>query len=378
MRVLIAMDSYKGNLSSLTVAGIVERGIRRVYAGAIVDKVAVADGGEGTSRALTEYLRGEYVQVEATGPMGDRVPAHYGIVRGDTAIMEMAEASGLSLVPEDMRNPLRATTCGTGEMIVDAMDRGCRKIILGIGGSATNDGGAGMAAALGVRLLDEDGNEIGPGGGALGRLARVDMSGIDPRVADTECIVACDVDNPLCGEKGASRVFGPQKGAVPEMVSVLDSNLKHFAQIIRRDLSMDVADIAGAGAAGGLGAGLIAFCGAKLQKGIDVVLDAVGIEDRIREADMVITGEGRVDGQTAHGKVPVGVAARAKKYGKPVFAIAGFIGEGAEAVYDHGIDAVMSSMVGPLTLEEAIERSPELIEQAAERLFRIIRAVSVC
>lgn len=378
MRVLIAMDSYKGNLSSLTVAGIVERGIRRVYAGAIVDKVAVADGGEGTSRALTEYLRGEYVQVEATGPMGDRVPAHYGIVRGDTAIMEMAEASGLSLVPEDMRNPLRATTCGTGEMIVDAMDRGCRKIILGIGGSATNDGGAGMAAALGVRLLDEDGNAIGPGGGALGRLARVDMSGIDPRVADTECIVACDVDNPLCGEKGASRVFGPQKGAVPEMVSVLDSNLKHFAQIIRRDLSMDVADIAGAGAAGGLGAGLIAFCGAKLQKGIDVVLDAVGIEDRIREADMVITGEGRVDGQTAHGKVPVGVAARAKKYGKPVFAIAGFIGEGAEAVYDHGIDAVMSSMVGPLTLEEAIERSPELIEQAAERLFRIIRAVSVC
>jgi glycerate kinase len=378
MRILIAMDSYKGNLSSLKVAGIVERGIRRVYADAIVDKVAVADGGEGTSKALTEYLRGKYVQVEATGPLGDQVRVHYGIVHGDTAIMEMAEASGLSLIPEDKRDSLRATTYGTGEMIVDAMGRGCRKIVLGIGGSATNDGGAGMAAALGVRLLDEDGNDIGPGGRALGRLARVDMSGIDPRVADTECIVACDVDNPLCGEKGASRVFGPQKGAAPEMVSVLDRNLSHFAQIIRRDLSMDVADIPGAGAAGGLGAGLIAFCGARLQKGIDVVLDAVDIEARIKDADIVITGEGRVDGQTAHGKVPVGVAARAKKYGKPVFAIAGFIGEGAEAVYDHGIDAVMSSMVGPMSLEEAIRRSPELIERAAERLFRIIRAVSHC
>ncbi len=375
MRVLIAMDSFKGNMSSLDVAGIVEKGIRRVFKSDVyVDKVAIADGGEGTVDAIVNAHGGQFVTAEVTGPLGEKVAARYGIILGKTAIIEMAEASGLYLIPDDRRDPLKTTTFGVGELILDAIGRGCTKIVMGIGGSATNDGGAGMAAALGVRFLTKEGREPGFGGGPLAQLDRIDASGLEQSLAGIEFLVACDVNNPLYGEKGASRVFGPQKGASPEMVEILDKNLEHYAELIKRDLNKDVGSIPGSGAAGGLGGGLMAFCNAKLSKGIDIVLDEININERISHSDVVITGEGRIDGQTAHGKVPVGVAARAKMYGKPVFAIAGFIDKGAELVYEHGIDSVMSSMVGPLSLDEAIKQSPRLIEEASERLFRVIGA----
>lgn len=376
MKVLIAMDSFKGNLSSSGAADIVEKGLRRVYGSATVDKVAIADGGEGTVEAIANSLNGEYVFATVTNPVGDKVQARYSIVNGNTAIFEMAEASGLCLVTEGKRNPLKTSTYGTGEMIKDALNKGCRKIIMGIGGSATNDGGMGMAAALGAQFLDIDGKSLDMGGGALDKLHTIDLRNIDPRIKETDFIVACDVSNPLYGEKGASRVFGPQKGATPQMADILDRNLQHFADIIKKDLSVDVANVPGSGAAGGLGAGLMAFCNAVLSKGIDIVLDSVNIDERIKDVDIVITGEGRVDGQTIYGKVPAGIAARAKKYNKPVFVIAGFMDKGAELVYQHGVDAVMSSMVGPLSLEDAIRESPRLIEEASERLFRIIKAVS--
>jgi len=375
MKVLIAMDSFKGNFDSLTVAGIVERGIRKVYKDATIDKVAIADGGEGTVDAIVKTLNGRYERIEVTGPMGSKVIAKYGIVDGNTAVIEMAEASGLALVPENERNPLRASTYGTGELILDAINKGCTRIIMGIGGSATNDGGTGMARALGARFLDSEGKELDEGGGSLDSLARIDISGMNEKIASTEFIVACDVTNPLYGEKGASAVFGPQKGADSEMVKILDNNLRHYSEIVKRDLGIDVANEPGTGAAGGLGYGLMVFCKARLTKGIEMVLDTIKIENRMKDVDVVITGEGRVDGQTVFGKVPVGIAARAKKFGKPVFAIAGFMDEGADLVYDHGIDAVMSSMIGPMTLQEAIEESESLIERASERLFRIIKAV---
>lgn len=370
------MDSFKGNLSSLEVARIVENGIRRVYDDAEIDKVAIADGGEGTLDTIVNSKGGEYIYAYVTGPAGNKVKARYGIIDGTTAVIEMAEASGLPLLPKDLQNPMNTSTFGTGELIIDAVNRGCTKIIMGIGGSATNDGGAGMAMALGVKFLDINGDTIGFGGGALKSLYKIDASGVNKKIKDTEFLVACDVDNPLCGEKGASRIFGPQKGATSEMIKVLDKNLSHYADIVKRDIGKDIKNIPGSGAAGGLGGGLMTFCDASLLKGIKVVLDVINIEDRIKETNVVITGEGSINEQTIHGKVPVGVALRAKAYGKPVFVIAGFIDKGAELVYEYGVDSVMSSMVGPMTLNEAIKESPKLIEEAAERLFRIIKAVS--
>ena len=376
MKVLIATDSFKGSLKSLEVADIIEKGIRRVYRTAEVEKIAIADGGEGTVEAMVESLKGEYRSAVVSDPIGKQVRARYGIVNGDTAIIEMAEASGLYLVPKEKRNPLTTSTYGTGELIRDALSRGCRKVILGIGGSATNDGGMGMAAALGVQFLDQDGEPLAMGGGFLDRLQRIDMSSITPLVGETEFVVACDVNNPLCGESGASRVFGPQKGASPQMVELLEKNLRHYADVIKKDLAIDVLDAPGGGAAGGLGAGLMVFCRANLLKGMDIVLDTLNIDDRIKAADIVITGEGRLDEQTAYGKVPVGIGLRAKKYKKPVFAIAGSIAPGADLVYQNGVDSAVSAVSAPMTIDEAISESPRLIEEASERLFRIIRAVA--
>lgn len=378
MKVLIAMDSFKGNLSSLEVAEVVEDGIRCVDKNAKVDKVAIADGGEGTTQAIVNCLNGEYVKLEVEGPLKRKVIARYGIVEGKSAIIEMAEASGLFLITDKERNPLKTSTYGTGQLILDALERGCSKIIMGIGGSATNDGGMGMAKALGVKFLDKDGEVIEEGGGSLHKLAKIDLSKLDARLKSIEFIVACDVNNPLCGETGASAVYAMQKGATVEMIHELDNNLSHYADIIKRDTGIDVKEVPGAGAAGGLGAALIAFCGAKLLKGVDIVLDTVNIDERMKNVDIVITGEGRIDAQTANGKVPVGIATRAKKYNKPVFAIAGFIGDGAELVYEHGIDSIMSSMVAPISVEESMKQSRKLIRDASERLFRVIYAVKKC
>jgi glycerate kinase len=354
MKVLIAMDSFKGNLSSLGVADIVESGIRKVYPSSDIAKIAIADGGEGTVDAVVSSMAGEYVYVEVTGPMGNRVRAKYGIVEGCTAVIEMSEAFGLCLVPEGKRNPMKTTTYGTGELIQDALDRGLKKIIVGIGGSATNDGGVGMAMALGARFINKFGQSIGIGGGSLDMLDRINIDTIDKMIRNTTFIAACDINNPLYGNNGASRVFAPQKGASPETVEILDKNLLHYSEIVKRDLSIDAAEIPGAGSAGGLGYGLMAFCGAELMKGINIVLGIVKIDEKIQAADIVITGEGRIDGQTVHGKAPVGIAARAKKYHKPVFAIAGFIDKGAELVYEHGIDSIMSSMVGPMSISDSM------------------------
>ena len=376
MRVLIASDSFKGSLGSLEVADMIEKGIRNVYNDAHVDKVAVADGGEGTVSAFTHNLGGEYIYTAVKGPLGETVRARYGIISGNTAVIEMAEASGLCLVPEDKRNPLLTSTYGTGELIIDALSKGCRDIIIGIGGSATNDGGAGMAAALGVKFLGKGGEFFLPTGGSLCDISSISMDGINPDISSARITAACDVDIPLCGPNGASRVFAPQKGATPEMVEILDKNLQNYASIIKKDIGMDIADTPGAGAAGGLGAGLMVFCGALFKNGIDLLLDMADIDEKIKLCDIVITGEGRIDGQTAMGKAPCGIAKRAKLLGKPVFAVAGQIGDGAQMVYERGIDSVVSIVPGPMSLNEALKSSPGLIEDASERLFRVIRAMN--
>jgi len=376
MNVLIAADSFKGSLTSLQVAEYVRRGIMKVYEDAAVQCVPIADGGEGTVEAVVYSVNGSYRQVSVHNPLGERITARYGDIGKATAIIEMAESTGLSLIPEEKRNPLKTTSYGLGEQIRDALDQGFKRIVLGIGGSATNDGGAGMARALGAVFTDEQGNELDGSGGSLGEVAKIDLSHFDSRVYHTEFIVACDVTNPLCGEKGASAVYGPQKGATSVMVNTLDNNLAHFADVIEAQMGVSVRDIPGSGAAGGAGGGLIAFCRARIVKGIEYILDLMDIDSRIREADVVITGEGRMDWQSAFGKVPVGIARRAGKYGKPVFAICGSLGKGAEAVYEHGIAGAFSAIVAPVTLEQAIAESPVRIEEASERLFRTIRAAA--
>lgn len=375
MHIVVAPDSYKGSVSAMGVAEAMERGIHKVFPEATVSKIPIADGGEGTVEAMVSATGGEIRTSEVTGPLGERVVSHWGILGdGQTAVIEMAAASGLPLVPKDKLSPRTATTFGTGELIRAALAAGLRKIIIGIGGSATNDGGAGMARALGIRFLAADGAEIPEGGAALAQLATIDLSGVDPRLVQTELIVACDVDNPLCGPRGASAVFGPQKGASPLVVTELDSALAHFAEIAREATGRDVANVPGAGAAGGLGAGLMFFTPAKLRPGVEIVLEAVGFENAVKNARFVITGEGRTDFQTAFGKAPVGVAKVAKAFGAPVFCLSGGLGHGADDVLNQGIDAVMSICDRPLSLEECMRDGAALIEAGAERLCRIVRA----
>jgi glycerate 2-kinase len=374
MKIVIAPDSFKGNLTAKQVADALEIGIRRVIPDAEIVKIPMADGGEGTVQALVDATDGEIITAEVSDPLENRIKAEFGIL-GDlqkTAVIEMASASGLPLVPRDKRNPMLTTTYGTGELIRIALDKGCRKLIVGIGGSATVDGGAGMAQALGIRLLDKNGNEIAKGGGGLEHLDRIDIASLDPRITETTTIVACDVDNPLVGPRGAPEVFGPQKGATPEMVQILDKFLDRYADIIKRDLGIDIKNIPGAGAAGGLGAGLMAFLGAQLKSGIDIVIDASGLEKHLKDTDIVITGEGKIDRQTIYGKTPIGVARTAKKYGIPVIAFAGNIGSDSHVVYDHGIDALVSIISYPMTLDTAMERSKELLADSAERAIRLV------
>ena len=375
MRIVVAPDSYKGSVSALGVAQAMVRGIGKVFPDAELCSIPIADGGEGTVEALVAATQGCLRQTEVSDPLGRRIIASWGILGDDrTAVIEMAAASGLPLVPAKKRDPRITTSYGTGELILAALDAGLRRIIIGIGGSATNDGGAGMARALGVRFLDEGGRELPEGGAALAELKQIRVDGIDARLRDAEIIIACDVDNPLCGLRGASAVFGPQKGATREMVGELDSALRHFADVARQATGRDVAERPGAGAAGGLGAGLLFFTNAQLKPGVEIVLAAVGFAELVREAAFVVTGEGRTDFQTAFGKAPVGVAKVAKRFAVPVFCLSGSLGEGADEVLAQGVDAVLCICDKPMALKECMASAETLIEAAAARLCRTIKA----
>ena len=373
MKIVIAPDSFKGSLTALQAAEAIEKGLRNIFPAAEIKKMPMADGGEGTVQSLVDATGGRRLVERVSDPLGIEIEAEYGILGDETtAVIEMAAASGLTLVPPNRRNPLESTTYGTGQLIKAALDRGCRKLIIGIGGSATNDGGAGMAEALGAKLLTSGGQLISPGGGGLGALDTINVSDLDSRIAATATVVACDVDNPLTGKNGAAYVYGPQKGATLEMIETLDANLAHFASIVQRDMGKVVGETPGAGAAGGLGAGLIAFLDAELKSGVDIVIDAVQLETQLEGASLVVTGEGEINFQTVFGKTPVGVAKLAKAHGIPVIAIAGSISNGAEDVHKSGIDAIIDIVPAPMPLESAVENAFDLTVEAATRAARFI------
>ncbi len=374
-KIVVAPDSYKGSASASEVASAMCRGIKRVEPDAETVSVPMADGGEGTVRALVDATAGKVIDISVTGPLGKKVDAFYGVLGdGRTAVIEMAAAAGLPLVPRSELNPLATTTFGVGEIVKHALECGCNRIIMGIGGSATNDGGAGMAQALGASLLDSKGEEIGWGGAALGDLALIRTDSLDPRARHAEFVVACDVDNPLHGERGAARVFGPQKGATPDMVDILDRALAKYGEIIEAQIGIRVSCVPGSGAAGGLGAGLMAFFGATLMSGIDLVIDVVNLDAKMRGACLIFTGEGKMDGQTLMGKVPQGVARTARKHSLPVIAVVGSFEQPTQALHEAGIDAVVAASHGPQSLECAMANAEENIEVATEQVYRVFRA----
>ena len=374
MKIVIAPDSYKGSIYASDAARAMEDGVRRVLPDAEVVLVPVADGGDGTLETLVETSGGRIITSDVTGPLGEPVSAQWGAMGdGVTAVAEMARTSGLALVRLEDRDPLNATTYGLGEVILEALEAGYRRFILGIGGSATNDAGAGMAQALGVRLLDADGAALPPGGAALARLARIDTSGLDSRAVEAEFDVACDVNNPLTGPEGASAVYGPQKGATPEIVEHLDAALANFAEVVKRDLGADVNDVPGSGAAGGLGGGIMAFLGGRLRPGVDIVLDTVDLASRLDGADLIITGEGCMDFQTVYNKAPIGVARLAGERNIPVIGVSGSLGDGFTDVHEHGIAAAVAITHAPMTLDEATDRVVELIASATEQAVRLVR-----
>lgn len=369
MKIVIAPDSYKESLSATEVAQAIEKGFREIFPDAQYVSVPVADGGEGTVEAMIAATHGSAHSALVTGPLGEKVNANWGMSGdGKTAFIEMAAASGLALAPPEKRNPLITTSRGTGELILQALDSGASNIIIGIGGSATNDGGAGMVQALGAKLCDANGTEIGYGGGSLNTLNTIDVSGLDPRIKHCAIRVACDVTNPLVGEQGASRIFGPQKGATEPLILELDRNLAHYADIIKKSLGVDVKNVPGAGAAGGMGAALMAFLGAELKSGIEIVTQALNLEEHIHDCTLVVTGEGRIDSQSIHGKVPVGVANVAKKYHKPVIGIAGSLTRDVGVVHQYGIDAVFSVLTSIGTLEEAFRGAFDNIYRASRNI----------
>jgi glycerate kinase len=374
MKIVIAPDSYKESLSAMEVATEIEAGFREIFPDAEYVKIPVADGGEGTVQAMIEATGGRRVELTATGPLGEQVQAFYGLTGGEViAVIEMAAASGLELVPPALRNPLITTSVGTGELIRCALDAGARRFILGVGGSATNDGGAGMLQALGVRLLDAQGFELGPGGGELARLDRIDVAQLDARIRDCVFDIACDVSNPLVGPQGASAIFGPQKGANAEMVQQLDANLRHYAAVIMRDLGRDVADVAGAGAGGGIAAAMMVFLDGRLRPGSEIVTEAVGLDRAVQDADLVITGEGRIDSQTVNGKTPVGVARVAQRHGKPVIGVGGCLAVDASAVHSHGIDAIFSTVRKACTVREALDAAAFNLRSAARNIAATLK-----
>jgi glycerate kinase len=373
--VVVAPDSFKGSLSAVQAAEAMERGVLEAWPDSRVVKIPIADGGEGTVEALVTSTSGRYVTSTVRGPLGQPVEARWGVLGdGRTAVIEMAAASGLTLVPAGRRDPRIASTFGTGQLVRAALDAGFRRVVIGIGGSATNDGGSGMAKALGVRFLDGRGDTLPEGGAALSRVFSVDLSRVDPRLAETEILVACDVDNPLTGPRGASAVYGPQKGATPAVVVELDEALERYAQVSSQATGRDVARLPGAGAAGGLGAGLLFFTPARLVPGIDLVLDSTRFDDQVRGASLVIVGEGRTDHQTAMGKAPVGVARVASRHGVQVLLVSGSLGPGAEEVLAHGIGRIVQASPPELPLEEAMARAAELLQSAVAESLRPTRS----
>lgn len=371
--IVLAPDSFKESMTAKQVCEAMEKGIKKVNSNIRCIHVPMADGGEGTMQSLVDATNGKLYSLNVIGPLGNEVEAQYGILgNGEIGVIEMASASGIQLVPLEKRNPLLTTTYGTGQLIRACLEHGVKKLLIGIGGSATNDGGAGVIQALGGKLLDKQGNELGFGGGELGKLNSIDLENLDIRLKDIIVEVACDVNNPLCGEKGASNVFGPQKGATEKMIEILNDNLKHYAYIIKQQFGKDVLNEPGAGAAGGLGAGLKAFFNADLKKGIEMVIEYASLEEKIKDADMVWTGEGSIDFQTQYGKTPLGVAIIAKKYNKPVIALAGKIGEGIDSLYERGIDSIFGITKGATSLEEALKNGEENIENTSENIIRLI------
>lgn len=374
MKIVIAPDSYKESLSAPDVAKVIEKGFREIFPDARYVRVPLADGGEGTVEAMIAATQGKEYHARVTGPLNVKVDAVWGLSGdGHTAFIEMAAASGLALVPHDQRDPLLTTSYGTGELISQALDHGAKNIVIGIGGSATNDAGVGMMQALGVRFLDRNGEDLSPGGGSLDQLERIDITGLDPRLADCTVRVACDVTNPLIGPQGASRIFGPQKGATEAMINTLDGNLEHYADIIARSFNIDVKQLPGTGAAGGMGAALKVFLNADLRRGIEVVTQALKLEEQIHDCTLVITGEGRLDSQSINGKVPIGVASIAKKYNKPVIAIAGSLHQDVDVVYQHGIDAIFSVLSAISTREEAFSGAPDNIYRTARNVAAMVK-----
>jgi glycerate 2-kinase len=373
MKFVLAPDSFKESMSAKHAALAMQEGILKVFPQAECIIVPMADGGEGTVESLVDVTEGQLIYKSVTGPLGEHVESQFGL-SGDrkTAYIEMASASGIHLVKKEQRNPLITTTYGTGELIKHALDQGVNRIIMGIGGSATNDGGVGMLQALGVSLTDEAGNELSFGGGALHQLHAIHMDGLDDRLSTVKFEVACDVSNPLIGKTGASHIFGPQKGATPEMVEQLDQNLTHYANIIQQQLGKDIAQTPGAGAAGGIGAGLIAFLNAELKKGVNLVIEYTGLENKIIGADFVFTGEGSIDGQTLFGKTPFGVATTAKKYSVPVIAFAGRIGNGTEALYEHGFTSIVGILKEVTSLDDALSSGRRNLSHAVENACRLL------
>ena len=401
MKIVIAPDSFKESLSALEVANAIEQGLRQVIPDCDIVKIPVADGGEGTVQSMVDATGGSIVSLEVMGPLGHRVQAHYGILgnlsnsdsnndsdndsdsrsnhgsatvpnTGAVAVIEMASASGLHHVPRELRNPLLTTSYGTGELICDALNRGIKHIILGLGGSATNDGGAGMAQALDILLLDSQGKTLPSGGAALANLAQIDMTNAHPLLSQCTFEVACDVDNPLCGERGASAIFGPQKGATPAMVKQLDTALAHYADVIAQSGMSDQREHAGAGAAGGMGLGVMAFLNAELKPGVEIVMQTVGLADKIRGADLVITGEGRIDGQTVFGKTPMGVLKQAKLQGIPTIGIAGCLGDNANAILDHGMAAIFPIIPHLSPLDDVLANAKLNLSNTARNIGAVL------
>ena len=374
MKIVVAPDSFKESLSAAGVARALARGLRQALPAAEIIECPLGDGGEGTLDAVLAATGGEVREARVTGPLGEPVTARWGwLAEQRTAFVEMASASGLELVPRSRRDVLVATSRGTGELLHAALDAGAERLVLAIGGSATNDGGAGLLQALGVRLLDKQGQALGPGGAALAMLASLDVTALHPRLAEVEVVIAADVDNPLCGPQGASQIFGPQKGASPEQVRHLDAALAHFATVTAATLGRDVREQPGAGAAGGVGFAALAFLQATFRPGIEVVAELVGLDDALIDADLAVTGEGRLDGQTLRGKTPAGVLRLAQRHGVSVVAVAGSLGEGYDALYEQGLAAAFSLVPGPLSLEEALAQAEVLLERTARDIGRLWR-----